>query len=556
MSVDGKRTGPLNLILCSDGTGNKGGATPDSNVFKTYNAVNIHTEGNQPEQRTFYDVGVGTSDFALWKSVSSAVGSGFGQNVKDLYRFLARNYDPDPKRATKIYLFGFSRGAATVRAFTGFLHTCGLVDGRGLTAERLDACIEVEFARYKGARAYDLNAEPLERMHGRVPIHFIGVWDTVSALGAPKWGKPTGRLSQMMKWTCNRLDDIANTRRHHRSYQYGLNRDGDGNDIKHAYQALAIDDERTSFRPMVWDERALSEGGVVEQVWFAGMHSNVGGGYAREGLANVALEWMIERARYHGLLFNESALYEIHNSSNSHGLMQDSRAGAAKLFRYHPRNIAELCKDKLVGDPGAEGSPGLPRIHESVIKRMEDRVGDYAPGYLPPRFNVVGTTLQRARPIGREIRVEVEPVDETSSDTGASAPASAWHTATQQLKMDIDERKRVYSVMLFTVLVALVSAFYLWISPPEEMTRSGVFGHLADTADYLTPELLSGLVEVAVVHHPIIVTAAALAGILGWRYRQRVVKRMEHQREELRTILLEKTRVAGVHSGENAGGVA
>jgi len=118
-----------NIILCSDGTGNKGGAGADSNVFKLYLAVDLH----DPEQVqiSYYDNGVGTSTNRYWKAFSGAFGFGFEANVCDLYEELARNY----QRGDNIFMFGFSRGAATIRAFTGFIDACGLLNRFDETGE-------------------------------------------------------------------------------------------------------------------------------------------------------------------------------------------------------------------------------------------------------------------------------------------------------------------------------------------------------------------------------------------------------------------------------------
>ncbi|NQY66295.1 MAG: DUF2235 domain-containing protein, partial [Flavobacteriales bacterium] len=109
-----------NIILCADGTGNEGGYTPDSNVYKMYNAIDIHNAAK--EQITFYDNGVGTQKNKYIRSLSGALGFGFETNVKDLYEFLARRYDA----GDGIFMFGFSRGAATIRAFNGFIDNVGL----------------------------------------------------------------------------------------------------------------------------------------------------------------------------------------------------------------------------------------------------------------------------------------------------------------------------------------------------------------------------------------------------------------------------------------------
>ena len=110
-----------NIILCSDGTGNKGGHGADTNVFRLFNAIGIHDVS--PPQITFYDDGVGTSKNKYLRAISGAFGFGFEDNVVDLYEFLSRNYKS--KDDDKIYLFGFSRGAATVRAFAGMVQEWG-----------------------------------------------------------------------------------------------------------------------------------------------------------------------------------------------------------------------------------------------------------------------------------------------------------------------------------------------------------------------------------------------------------------------------------------------
>ena len=140
-----------NIIVCADGTGNRGGYSPDSNVYKVYKAVekNIFAEdadGNVvAEQMVFYDNGVGTSKNKYLRTLGGAFGFGFEDNVCDLYKFLARNYcDGD-----KIYFFGFSRGASTVRACNGMISKCGLAKGEGLRNRELDELVKEAFCAYK-----------------------------------------------------------------------------------------------------------------------------------------------------------------------------------------------------------------------------------------------------------------------------------------------------------------------------------------------------------------------------------------------------------------------
>ncbi|MDD2660347.1 MAG: DUF2235 domain-containing protein, partial [Methylococcales bacterium] len=190
-----------NIVLCSDGTGNQGGYGKDSNVYKTYKAV----DNNNPDifQYTFYDQGVGTnkSDNSKNKymtALSGAFGFGFSKNVLDLYHFLARSYDT----GDAIFLFGFSRGAATVRAFAGFINACGLLDRNhpsvktngifdsGKFQEQVNKAFECYKSKDKNAQQNFKNQYAITdntyAPDGNLKIKFIGVWDTVSALGFPK----------------------------------------------------------------------------------------------------------------------------------------------------------------------------------------------------------------------------------------------------------------------------------------------------------------------------------------------------------------------------------
>jgi len=182
-----------NLVLCADGTGNLGGETPDSNVYRMYNAIDLQSAS--PVQDTFYDNGVGTSSNKYWRAFSGAFGFGFGQNVRDLYEFLAKNYEP----GDNVYLFGFSRGAAEVRALSGFIAACGLVDGRKLEKDALGKRIDEAWAVYSVSKRHPERPEEYRKdqvtqnqasqnessYHDVISIKFIGVWDTVSALGFP-----------------------------------------------------------------------------------------------------------------------------------------------------------------------------------------------------------------------------------------------------------------------------------------------------------------------------------------------------------------------------------
>ncbi|GAV21266.1 hypothetical protein MMIC_P2248 [Mariprofundus micogutta] len=385
-----------NIIVCADGTGNKGGTTPDSNVYKIYKAINKRFKGETSdgfacdEQVVFYDNGVGTEKNNYLRALGGGFGFGFEDNVRDLYKYLARNYNP----GDRIYFFGFSRGASTVRACNGFIRKCGLAKGKGKQNHQLDELVTKAFSAYQLRKKQPDVAEAVrtsEQFHAVVPIHFMGVWDTVVALGFPTGTDVTGTASKVFnkfsEWAGNRLD-----RKwwQHKFYFYKLT----GN-VVNAYQALAIDDERTAFWPFVWNEKLpqveldllKKEDGspierTVEQVWFAGMHSNVGGGYARSGMASVPLYWMMKRAAKCGLQFEDGAIEDAQHDSHVHGNMYDSRNGVAMMYRYHPREIEKLCKPEKDGKV-IKKLKGEIKIHRSVIERINHRTANYAPGQLP-----------------------------------------------------------------------------------------------------------------------------------------------------------------------------
>lgn len=374
--------GGKNIVLCSDGTGNIDTEGRGTNVFKLYEAVDIHghkSDPSLPRQIAFYGDGVGTENFALHKMIGAAFGYGFAQNIRDLYTELVHVYDP----GDKLFLFGFSRGAYTIRALSGLIQYCGILDRAGFPneeklSERVYLCWKsfekVAFPRFirpqddkrrrtaqptvedTGAaetRRKDLGSHPQP-----IEIEFIGVWDTVGAVGMPiDWLKP------LVNWICPRKFDELTP----------------GTQVKQARHALAIDDERRTFHPELWNERGSPEG-QVEQVWFAGVHSNVGGGYPKHGMSLVTLDWMMGEAEKRGLRFIQAARDYVRAQQDVHSKLYDSRSGLAVYYRWDPRNIAQICSNHGIDKP---------KIHASVFERIAFRTDGYAPGNIPANLEVV-----------------------------------------------------------------------------------------------------------------------------------------------------------------------
>lgn len=373
-----------NIILCSDGTGNSGGKGRGTNVWKLFKALDLHDTRTQV---SIHDDGVGTQDFVLFKILGGAFGWGLKRNIKRLYKFLVIQYDRGQNGAPDddIFLFGFSRGAHTVRMVAGMLCRCGLVNRRECESEReLDKRIDeayeayvkcfartrrqraphsgtpLDAAQYAGLPAKEL-PDPPEVIAFRkqkyvltdIPIKFIGVWDTVDAVGVPVDELREGLdLLQRVAILDRTLHPL----------------------VRHACHAVAIDDQRHTFHPVMWDERKKTPGQTIEQVWFAGVHANVGGGYPKDEMALVALNWMMAKAARQGVVFLDAIRRDYKAEADVHSKLYDSRAGLAAYYRYLPRDIKKICLEHGIEQP---------KIHVSVFDRIQRATDGYAPFNLP-----------------------------------------------------------------------------------------------------------------------------------------------------------------------------
>ncbi|NOQ89103.1 MAG: hypothetical protein GQ550_09285 [Gammaproteobacteria bacterium] len=510
-----------NIIVCADGTGNKGGYSPDSNVYKIYKAVDKNFNGDVAnstaisEQIVFYDNGVGTAKNKYLRALTGALGFGFGDNVCDLYKYLARNYEP----GDHIYFFGFSRGASTVRACNGMISKCGLVKGKGKRNRELDKLVEEAFDIYKRHKKNPSAAEKYkdsEQSHGAVTIRFLGIWDTVVALGFPKRTDITDLLMRILDFLFGAFEELLDQdfAWPHSFYHYKLT-----DNVEYACQALSIDDERTAFWPYVWQEKNIDGArnrtlDNVEQVWFAGMHSNVGGGYEREGMAGVALHWMVNRAQHHGLVFEPNELQEIYSTCHVHGRMYNSRDGFGFLYRYHPREIEQLCKDKLQGKI---------KIHRSVIERMNHRTANYAPGFIPAEFDVVDSAVP----------ANVIPMSPGENDQ--------WKITRRLIDKTVLYRKQWYSLMLAIIIFIVTIAISLNSDAGKMTTDGSISGMIADILYTILPDFFTGLINVAVVKQPLYLLATIVSLYSIFKVRKHFYNKMVNLCETLRHYVIDDT---------------
>jgi hypothetical protein len=247
--------------------------------------------------------------------------------VKSAYCWIVENYDP----GDELFLFGFSRGAYTARSAAGLVRNVGVL--RREDIDHIDDAYRLY--RDRASKPHDVEAELFRRSYShetatfQTRIRFIGVWDTVGALGIPWSGVPL----------------ISRFNRRWSFHDTQLSRIVDG-----AFQALAIDEQRTPFEPSVWTPNPDAGGQRVEQVWFPGVHCDVGGGYPDSALADVPLRWIADRAEEYGLALREGAFTRAGGwgapgstlpavEPDPLGAMHDSRTALYRLVAPHQRRL-------------------------------------------------------------------------------------------------------------------------------------------------------------------------------------------------------------------------
>jgi uncharacterized protein (DUF2235 family) len=270
-----------NIVFCADGTWNHPGETEDgqpadTNVYKFFKAL-----VTDATQLPFYDDGVGADGTPVERLLGGAIGDGLFDKIKAGYAKIAHNYQP----GDRVFIFGFSRGAYTARSLAGMIAVCGLPDPDKFTNQSIDDA----FAAYRAGPNRQPLLDALARNYGNsiggpgnanVEIAMVGVWDTVGALGIPG-GMFAG------------LDDQI----------YGFLDTALHPDIKAACHAVSINERRAEFGVTLWD-RAVAPDQDLAQLWFAGNHGDVGGGWAETGLSDLTLGWMMAKAQAKGVTFD------------------------------------------------------------------------------------------------------------------------------------------------------------------------------------------------------------------------------------------------------------
>lgn len=480
------------IVLLSDGTGNSSASFHKTNVWRTYKALDIREGSNQI---AYYDNGVGTSPFKPAAVLGLAFGWGLAGNVRDMYGFLCRTYHKNDD----IYGFGFSRGAFTIRVTMAMIANQGIIDRTQVENDAdLDRLIKAAYRRFRtenfspsllsffvrplmkrftrfcnqisGKADYDpkfnIGHKDSEKTVEHPLIRFIGVWDTVDAYGAPI--DELTRAWDRVVWPLTAKDRNCSEK------------------IGKACHALALDEQRESFEPTLWNEThqkpaAHIDDEAVTQIWFPGVHANVGGGYPDDSLAYVPLNWILTEAEKCGLTFIAEDRARFKREATWNGPAHDSRSGLGNFYRYAPRHLDLLCNQRNRGyaerlqnmrgkesDHANEVRITKPKIHHTVFQRIKDSGAAYAPLNIPASYSIVDNTGEVISNFSQGQRQSYETAEEARARRNLQG--IAWNK--------VWALKTLYFI---TFIVLLGWYFFSYFAEGQRTHFDGLFGTLFGT---------------------------------------------------------------------------
>jgi len=499
------------IVLFSDGTGNSAASPFKTNVWRVYDALDLSAGA---DQIAFYDDGVGSSSNTYVAAVTGAVGIGLKRNVLDLYKFVSRQFKRaldevsaanggtvEQKDLPKISCFGFSRGAFTIRVLVGLIQTQGLLTRAG--EDELDWFARRAYAEFRdeafhtnlgveelwrrpwariapwldermGFPRYDktknLQAKGSSALKDGAPavtIEFLGLWDTVGAYGMPleEFRQAIDDWIFPLTFADTNLCPMVTRARH----------------------ALSIDDERDAFTPIPFhdapqraqareERERLGAAGAPDvacrsvQLWFPGVHANVGGGYPDDSLAYEPLRWILDEALdAEAILCRPAAVEAIRQKATAFGKIYDSRAGIDGLYRYKPRDIAGVLRPNAdtPAPDNVRDVDYLPLMHESVVKRIIAGYGGYAPIALPQKVAVADAKgrVEYVTQADASGDVNVVPVG-PPSDADAGIRRLNPPSIAQKSLVDsaVFWRRVLYQTTIWPLLALLIAP--LWSSLP------------------------------------------------------------------------------------------
>lgn len=349
---------PKNIVVCCDGTWNRFDRGRITNVVHLSSCL-VRDTGKQV---VFYDPGVGTIAAERWRTrigqalsrlVGGAFGAGIDANIAEAYGFLSEHY----QEGDRIYLFGFSRGAYTVRALAAVLHHFGLLE-RG-NSNLHPYMREMFLSKHEGKPDFELYRRFRAAFAKPTRVHFLGAWDTVASVG---W-----ITRPVMLPSTSRNPSIA-----------------------HIRHAVAIDERRKSFQFNLFTRASPSQD--LLEVWFPGSHADVGGGHPENesGLSKISLEWMLREAVACGLLVKEERRSRVLGADGRGdyappdplALLHDPFKKALwRMAQFAPRRTFRMVDDGLRGrwdwswQRRRRVLPVNAVIHESVVRRRQGGIG-------------------------------------------------------------------------------------------------------------------------------------------------------------------------------------
>ncbi|MBL0001859.1 MAG: DUF2235 domain-containing protein [Sphingomonadales bacterium] len=406
------------LVFCFDGTWNKLSTNCPTNVVLVAEMVAPIAKGGVP-QIVYYDEGIGTAKSEHF--MGGAFGKGMMTNIREAYRFLLFNYEP----GDQIYAFGFSRGAFTARSFLGFIRHAGILDVD--SAEQIDQAIAIYKGAFKGDGDDALPALKFRAQHSSqvcvsewdrdwrrencppvaaelpiLEIKYLGVWDTVAALGCPKLIPGSTWINR--KW---RFHDAKLTSK-----------------VKMARHALAIDERRVLFEPVLWDNVAelnakceistYDPEAPYQQKWFPGVHGSVGGGGPVRGLSDGALAWVLKGAKKAGLelrLVENARAYSI--KPNPFAALRND----PELAWHDRQPIASiksllLSSDRIGPDDIVNVSASARRRWNAPATVLPDKKS-----YRPKTLKLVADRMQIGATVAESDRKNLQPHEVQGGDT-------------------------------------------------------------------------------------------------------------------------------------------
>lgn len=388
-----------NVVVCCDGTGigedhNAGEIVTPSNIVRIFNCIDTastsgddNNNGNeQRDQIAYYERGVGSVGNVLTKAGQGLTGYGIGTKIRIMYHWLGvnwRDYEAQEEE-DRLFVFGFSRGAFAVRSLIGMIYRVGLLDLSELDASEAHRRVDIAYKQgYQQSKPQSDWAKSKkgdgerwafhgDKEHGRIPIHFVGAFDTVGQLGMPKETLCLLTFGIFCCFTSKRL---------------AFHEVAPNPCVRTARHAVAMDEMRSTFQPVFsryLADMELQKGRDIKQVWFPGGHANVGGGVLDTGLSDGSLKWMVDEAAKVGLRFQPDMIAQIQPNFQGNIFLKHGTS-LYKVLTFYPRSvpavIMENCEETIPTD--------VESVHISAIQRSKSPRISQAP-YFNTTYLQVG----------------------------------------------------------------------------------------------------------------------------------------------------------------------